>query len=77
MKIMFAPRHADAIRVCRTLTGLTQRQLGRAVGLHVIKIHRLEAGKYAPTPRELQRIWTTLAVRVAASDVGPKRPESR
>lgn len=47
---------SDEILRRRTALGLTQTELGDAVGVHQITIHRWEAGKSAPSGLALRAL---------------------
>lgn len=53
--------NAEAIRVARTLRGLSQRELGERVGIPSYQIWRFENGESTPAPDVLARIWHVLA----------------
>lgn len=63
---------ARRLRKARTSRGLTQAEVGRALGLHRPTISAIEAGRRAVTSEELYRLSRLLAVPVSdlLSDAG-------
>ena len=47
----------------RQLSGLSQRQLARQVGVSHTQLQRLEAGKLLPSAPQVQRLASALGVR--------------
>lgn len=69
--------NALALSECRTLQGLSQRQLGKLVGLNFQVIRRLEAGGEAGnlTLRDLDNLCRALAITQLQLLSEPVRPD--
>jgi transcriptional regulator with XRE-family HTH domain len=50
-----------AIRLARSILGLSQRELALAAGLTSIRVWKLENGVSQPTAEELARLWGALS----------------
>jgi transcriptional regulator with XRE-family HTH domain len=55
-----AVANGEAIRVARTLRGLSQRELGERVGVPSHRIWRIENREVQPGPDLLAKIWGAL-----------------
>lgn len=53
-----------ALRVERTLAGLTATRVAAAVGIHLSRLSRIESGHVVPTAEEVERI--RIAIRAGA-----------